>query len=67
MVSFWKERETQKAITEIKWYESWNAEVYRNVYKKQCQNFKQILRKAGTHHKHKKENSRKLRQGIRKK
>ena len=47
MVSFWKERETQKAITEIKWYESWNAEVYRNVYKKQWQNFKQILRKAG--------------------
>ena len=34
MVCFSKERETQEAITEIKRYEGWNAEVYRNVYNK---------------------------------
>ena len=32
MVCFLKESETQEAITEIKWYEGWSAEVYRNVY-----------------------------------
>ena len=32
MVCFLKESEAQEAITEIKWYEGWNAEVYRNVY-----------------------------------
>ena len=35
MVCFSKESEAQEAITEIKWYEGWNAEVYRNVYDKQ--------------------------------
>ena len=34
MVCFSKEREAQEAITEIKGYEGWNAEVYRNVYNK---------------------------------
>ena len=34
MVCFSKEREAQKAITEITWYEGWNGEVYRNVYNK---------------------------------
>ena len=34
MVCFSKEREIQKAITEIKLYEGWNAEVYRNMYNK---------------------------------
>ena len=34
MVCFSKEREVQKAITEIKWYEGWNGEVDRNVYNK---------------------------------
>ena len=34
MVCFSKERETQEAITEIKRYEGWNVEVYRNVYNK---------------------------------
>ena len=34
MVCFSKEREAQKAITEIMWYEGWNGEVYRNVYNK---------------------------------
>ena len=32
MVCFSKEKEVQKSITEIKWYEGWNGEVYRNVY-----------------------------------
>ena len=34
MVCFSKESEAQKAITEIKLYEGWNAEVYRNMYNK---------------------------------
>ena len=34
MVCFSNEREAQKAITEITWYEGWNGEVYRNVYNK---------------------------------
>ena len=34
MVCFSKEREAQKDITEITWYEGWNGEVYRNVYNK---------------------------------
>ena len=31
---FLKERGAQEAITEIKGYEDWNAEVYKNVYNK---------------------------------
>ena len=34
MVCFSKEREAQKAITEIKWYGGWNSEEYRNMYNK---------------------------------
>ena len=34
MVCFSKESEAQETITEIKGYEGWNAEVYRNVYNK---------------------------------
>ena len=34
MVCFSKEREAQETITEFKWYEGCNAEVYRNVYNK---------------------------------
>ena len=36
MVCFSREREAQEAITEIKSYEGWNAEVYRNVYNKKA-------------------------------
>ena len=32
MVCFSKERDAQEAITEIKRYQGWNPEVYRNVY-----------------------------------
>ena len=32
MVCYSKEREAQEAITEIKGYEGWNAEVYRNFW-----------------------------------
>ena len=34
IVCFSKERETQIAKTLTKWYEGWNAEVYRNMYNK---------------------------------
>ena len=34
MVCFPKEKEAQEAITGIKWYVGWNAEVYRNAYNK---------------------------------
>ena len=34
MVSFSEKREAQNAITGIKWYDCWNAEVYRNVCNK---------------------------------
>ena len=33
-VCFPKEREVQKPIAEINWYEGWNAKVYRHVYNK---------------------------------
>ena len=34
MICFTKEREAQKAVTEIKQYEGWNAEVYKIVSNK---------------------------------
>ena len=34
MVCFSKKRQGQETITEIKFYEDWNAEVCRNVYNK---------------------------------
>ena len=34
MASLSKGREAQKAITDIKFYEGWNAEVSRNMYNK---------------------------------
>ena len=33
-VCFSKKREAQEAITYIKCYEDWNAEIYRNEYNK---------------------------------
>ena len=68
MVCFSKESEGQEAITEIKWNEGWNAEVYRNVYnKKRTGKISSIyLRKTGAQYKHKKENRRRFRKGSRK-
>ena len=34
MVCFSKQREAQEAMTEIKWHEDWNPEVYRNLFNK---------------------------------
>ena len=44
MVCFSKQREAQEAITEIKWHEDWNPEVYRNYLIKALAKFQAYVK-----------------------
>ena len=57
MVCFSKQREAQEAITEIKWHEDWNPEVYRNLFNQSTGKISSICEDKQEHKTNKKKKS----------